>query len=72
MRWIAGLVFSAMLAGCAVAGEAQAKAPQSATQLVLPPVPKVTAAPLKGKAPVFQLPAPDQLPLAAVFVQVGP
>jgi len=40
MRWMALLVSSAMLAGGAAAGQAQAKAPQTATQLVLPPVPK--------------------------------
>jgi hypothetical protein len=43
MRWIAILVSSAALFGCAAslpAQSAQGKAPQGATQLVLPPVPK--------------------------------
>ncbi len=40
MRWIAILFFSAILVGVVPAAQAQTKAPQGATQLVLPPVPK--------------------------------
>jgi hypothetical protein len=43
MRWIAVLILSAMIAGGTAAAQAQStpiKAPQNATHLVLPPVPK--------------------------------